>query len=412
MKSLIKQASNNSITFATGTTTYVELAWSLCLGNATDTARQVRYRTAGVMKKLHCQVSANATTTASTVTLNKVGVGSGNLTVSIAAAATGEFRDLTNTDSIANGDNLVSTVVVGATGALTLWAISYVFEPSNTPETVMKMTATVQNVTAASTTYFCHLSGNNENNPTSETGIGYLIRSNINSHHLFVNVTTARATTSTVKTRKNGADGNMTLSLTGGVTGIFEDTSNSDTLVSGDLYNLTVITGTGVDSLSCRAMVEFTTLDGTFEVISGDSSGGVAFGITRFGHIGGRASWASSETNIPTRFQVAARARNLRMYVMTNSVNGDATLQLRVNSNRNLALACIILASSTGQFEDTTSIAEIGDEHTLSYRIVTGGSSGTLVMRYLGFTALNKPDNPIQKPKALRPAAFSPGHAR
>jgi hypothetical protein len=49
--------------------------------------------------------------------------------------------------------------------------------------------------------------------------------------------------TSTARTRKNSTNGNQSVSIPAATTGDFEDTSNTDSIASGDRFNYQIVTG-------------------------------------------------------------------------------------------------------------------------------------------------------------------------
>jgi hypothetical protein len=66
--------------------------------------------------------------------------------------------------------------------------------------------------------------------------------------NLYVYVQQSSTTTLTVTSRKNGANGNLTVSVASGATGAFQDTTHSDSFAAGDLLDAQeVVSGGGIE---------------------------------------------------------------------------------------------------------------------------------------------------------------------
>lgn len=79
---------------------------------------------------------------------------------------------------------------------------------------------------------------------TSETNNRYIIPFSCTLSGMWVYViANTISATSFVRLRKNGADGNQSISITASTTGAFEDTTNSDSITSSDYVNYSVVTG-------------------------------------------------------------------------------------------------------------------------------------------------------------------------
>src|SRR5229473_3056509 len=79
---------------------------------------------------------------------------------------------------------------------------------------------------------------------TTEANAQYKVNDTLTAKNLLAQVATNAVTAATtLSTRKNGATGNLTVSITALTTGAFEDTTNSDSLVVGDQFNYTFTLG-------------------------------------------------------------------------------------------------------------------------------------------------------------------------
>ena len=119
---------------------------------------QVTYRTAGILSNLWVRVSLNLILDgASTIRVRKNGA-NGNQVVSFAASTTGTAEDTTNTDSVAAGDELNYSVVIGGTtGNFFPRLLNILFAASS--DTVIRHTAMgINSLVVASTTVYIPLS--------------------------------------------------------------------------------------------------------------------------------------------------------------------------------------------------------------------------------------------------------------
>src|SRR6185503_16392317 len=144
----------------------------------------------------------------------------GALTVSINAAATGQFEDTTHSDTVV-ADDLVDRYVTVGTGSGTFTASIYNdFETSDgTTQNVAGGPATIlQNVTN-----YLALMGEAVNSVTTES-----------DSQQKAGVTCTLSASSTLTSRKNAGAGGQSVSITASTTGWFEDASNSDSIVATD----------------------------------------------------------------------------------------------------------------------------------------------------------------------------------
>lgn len=175
-----------------------------------------------------------------------------------------------------------------------------------------------------------------------------------------LNNTTGGSSTFTLQ--KNETDGNNVVSVPFGTTGAFADTSNTDSITSGDRLRVKAVTGTGGDS------VDLAVVSAVFEPTSGNArwnfaiwpllgfnfSGQVVMGLTDYDDV--------SSTNVPDArvfLPFDCTFRNLEIVVWAN-VSGALYLSLGKNNNLNgNGLDITVPAGTTGTFTDTDSIAYV-----------------------------------------------------
>ena len=234
-----------------GATEYWPCATGPTGRSANEAEKRLAYRYAGTFSKLYVRVTANTTSLPSTVRLRKNAT-SVNLQVTIPLSTSGVYEDITNTDTIASADLMAIQTISGGTGTLTISILSIYFEALTECVTKLATQTQVTPITfsVASTSKFNFLAGNYAD-IGSDSGCQHRIAKDGTIKNMSVYVSAnARLTDVTVKSRKNGADGNLLLTISPSFTGLLEDITHSDTVVEGDLVNNTTVFGTGTQSIS------------------------------------------------------------------------------------------------------------------------------------------------------------------
>ncbi len=185
--------------------------------------------------------------------------------------------------------------------------------------------------------------------------------------------------TSTLRFRKNAANGNLSVSITASTTGTFEDTSNSDTVAAGDSFAISIATGATGTSLTFVAILfstEATNLAITF--YSGfDGTSLTNNSATRFSGLVCDNSIPSAEANVQIKMRAAGTLRGLRVRITTNGRSTTSTLTSRVNAADG-AQTISITAATTGFLADTTNSDSISADQTADIKLVTSTGGGTL----------------------------------
>ena len=355
----------------------------------TETQPQMTVRPAGTFTNLLSIVSANTFNGTTTVRLRKNAVNANNI-LSIATTLTGTFEDTTSSDSFTDGQLLsLSQITPAGSGTITFRYHSLIFDANTNTRTQCSINGTAS-IATASTTRYTTLTGQRDAATmaiTTESLVQTLFKSACTLKNLYINVTANARTATTLRTRKNAANGAQSVSITASTTGRFEDTTNTDTIAVNDLVNYSLTTGTGSQTLTFYNIavgIESTT--NTTYLIAGQAvAATVNFGETNFSPFGNlllqtNAALAESNTLLTSRLGYTAIAANLTFRNSVNSVNGTSTFKLRKNS-ADTSLSCSIGSSATGSFSDTSNTVSVATTDTINYALVTGGSSGTLTYR-------------------------------
>lgn len=377
MSAFFQQSANyGGVTLNASTTDFYAYGDGTLTNITTETPAQIPFRSAGTISLLGIRVSANTLTGTSTLTLRK-NTANGNQTVSIGAGLTGYFEDTVNTDTVVAGDLINYQLAAGTGTSIIFRSIGTIF--SATTGTVLHYRAGGgHNFTGVSATTYSVIAGG-LSFQTTEANTQTTARSSFTLRNMAVYVTAnARSSATTVQSRKNGANGALVITIPLATTGLFEDTTHSDSLVSGDLFNTTTVLGLGVGGcniqhISCEA---FNSVSPTLSFVIGDQPSAQNSALTRFIPVQGTNNTANTENSISTKSNMTTVLSNLAIFVTANTLDGSSTVVIRKNSATGYMLLTIP-STITGFFEDTTHTDLVLPADTVSVRIVTAGTTGS-----------------------------------
>jgi hypothetical protein len=246
-------------TIAEPLTRYFALNHGSATFSATEAPAKCRIRKAGTFKNLAVNLSANAITTASTVTMRKNAAAT-TVTKSITASTTGFFEDTTNSFTVVAGDDVDYEIVTpSVAGTPTLTVQSFQCDFVDVSDAMFINADVGTNSFNAATTQYTTLTGG-----TGWDGTESKCQLKIKDNYIFseltilVNTNTITAA-STVTLRKNTADGNEIVSITASSTGIFSDSTHTDVVVTDDLVDVKLVGGSTGTGLNYYGIFAFTT---------------------------------------------------------------------------------------------------------------------------------------------------------
>ena len=251
------QTNKNSITgLSAASTNYFLPPEGRIYANTTEANVKFRVRKAGTYKNLGVFLSSNSRTTNTVWTSRKNGA-AGNLTVTFGSGVTGWQEDTTHTDSVSAGDDY-NTQIANSTGTQTYNFKTQKVEFVSTGGDSLKCCSATPVAITDNTTRWYQVGGDIANTATEANSKMKLRFDNTASNMgLFITANTINAS-STVTSRKNGAAGSQTITVTTTATGLFNDTSNTDTLVSTDdisiQYAAASVAGTQTTTISWMSM--------------------------------------------------------------------------------------------------------------------------------------------------------------
>ena len=342
-----------------------------------ETDRSIRQRIAGTFSNLSVRINATGTTR---VIRFRAGGVNGNQVVSPGNGLSGNFEDTANTDTPSDGDDLAILLTESGTNPTLFW-LGLVFAAASGTATLFGTAST--NTIASAITRYSNVSYSAQE--TTEANAQRLVRSAGTWQELFVHIS-ANATdgTANIRSRINSANGNQLVQVPANTSGFFEDTTNTDSIVSGDLINYSVQTAAGSGNISYRMCSHVAWATSQNDGFGHINVARTASATTHYWSLLGRTSTVTGTTEADAAFPVsfACRFQRLRCFVSAYSLGAAVTLQFRKNSaNGNQS----VVINGTGTFEDTTNVDDlaIGDTFNLS---IAGGTSGSVTVHHASVT--------------------------
>jgi hypothetical protein len=352
------------------------------LGDATEADVATPVRSLGTFSTLSV-FAANASSTDGNWQF-RIAAGNGNEIVSITALTTGQFTDATNTDAPTagqtvdvqnnsfNGEASVITIVFAATSG-TVGRIGI--------EGGLAFSF-------AGSTQFCQFNSQSGFSST-EANVQTQLPGACTLQNLAVFCATkGRSKADTVTLRNAVANGNSTVSVTG--TGLFEDTSHTDSISANGKVDIAVTTGSGAGSDSFTVLsVEQSTGDGSFHVVAGNGAANTINQNPAFFGLGGNSQIFSSESQFKQTLALDATFSLLGANITANTTGATGTFTLR-DTGANSSVVFTVSSGATGFFQDAThtDAAIVGDK--LCHQI-TGLTSGAYTIPALVILATPPP---------------------
>lgn len=385
--SLLICANSQGVGLGPTVTRYAALASTGLNYDATEVNRQITHRTPGTISNLAVRCSAHFRTPATITT--RINGSDGTMTVSIPASTTGYFEDGLNTDSIANGDLMSYSVVVGTTvgGTVTLTGIQVTFTPDDPDITVVRYAVINGSDMWNLGTNYYSLGCSEQSQVLVEerAQFGFSSSATIKNADLYL-PTNSRGGVD-LRTRINGSNGNILIDVANIGTGYFSDLVNTDSIVADDLVCLSAAFGAvvgGSDAIICPWIaVDVETTDTSFYVINGRPSSISTAADPAYFVIGGsppQDNGTGVEAGVQFDLNLARRASDLWVLIESGSPPpGDFRLMVR-NNGADTPLYVDVPAGSTGQFTSnfSTSFAVANDTSIQ----VTGGLTGVFTFGF------------------------------
>jgi len=347
------------------------------------TEAAVRTKHKGVnasVDRLTARFTSNGRSTSTIMRLVKNG-SAGALSITVGAGQTGVFQDLTNAVTLVDGDTY-SLEQVMSTGGGTLNCGAVSARLSTEGQAFCQIAGTgSQNVNVASTTRYLSFPGSIQVATTTEAQVQVGAPEALTASNLQVYVTAnARTNDTTVKSRKNGADGTQIVTIGAGLTGFFENTANTDSLAQGDLFNtvVTTLSGTQIITFSMIGM-KLTGAVANRSVVFSRGSTTLSAGLTRTVAVWGRPTLTGTETNSYCPAPYRGTWSEMGVNISANASTADVSVVSRVNG-ANGSQSVTIPAGTTGVFRSASGSDALASGDLLNIQM-SGAVTSTVTLR-------------------------------
>jgi len=316
------------------------------------------------------------------------GGANGNLVVSRGDAGT--MEDITNTDVLSSADlyNLAFTDAIAGNPFYTYITVVVEFASGHGCfHGSSTFTGIIFDV--ASATRFVAINGDfAADGATTEANVATRNRAYTSWEAMQVRVTAnARNNDSTFVNRIGLADGTGLITVATTQTGLFTDTAIGDAVADGDLLDVSLTLGTGVQDLTLSLVAATPKGSSKCDVVAASQVGvaRTASATAHYVQLGGSfTSFNTTGTNQRTPAGFEGVASNVRCYITANTLTGTATLKLIKNG---VAVITVnITAGAANQwFENTADSVTFVDGDTLCYE-VDEGTSGSATFHMFAVT--------------------------
>ncbi len=359
-----------------------------CLGitrlnnETTDTRAYIPIRQAGTLSKLRANVNGQALGGSAFTIRTRKGASAANQSVAVPLNTTGIFEDGSNSDTVSAGDQfLYGTDTVTGAGVATTCSICVTFTPTTTSDLYMRWAGKSNSLASATTQY----------RPIPSNGGSDTVAANVSCYvcgacamrDLYARVATNTLNgATTIVTHINSGDGSVTLTVPTSTSGLFEDSTNTDTLTTADQVSVKLSSAGSSGSAVIYTAPAFITSTGVIPWI-GTRTGGntVAAGATAAFVPAGLTSDGTTESDLSLPARLATTLTTLGINVTTNGVSATSTYKFRINAG-NGTLSCSIPSSTTGQFEDSTNSDTVATTDLINTAVVAGAGGTSLVFTY------------------------------
>ena len=341
---------------------------------------QIRYAVAGTFSNLQWYVESNSLSGVATSRLRKNGANV-NLSISVTAGTTGFFEDAINTDTISANDFMSISRVAPAGSGTSTWGSGGLTYNASTDNYLRCMNAYVSFALASSTVYLCISGGGGAS--STESDAQATIRSSFTCQNFSVySGANSRPNTTTFRTRKNGANGNMSVSVPSSTAGLFEDNTNTDSIANTDTYNYSITTGAGTATLSALVSVALINTSLKSTIINSNTVSGVAVNQNVTTNIAFGGTTIANTTEATRSFRTGGdfTLSNFMIIVSANTTNVTTSVRPR-KASANINQVISVTSSATGLFEDNTNTDSIVATDKMNYQIAVPAGSGTITIK-------------------------------
>ena len=310
--------------------------------------------------------------------ISRIGAANGALTVTV--TGTGTFTDTTNSDSPVD-QNLVNYQISNLGGGNKTVTITGSTLQDTTTNITLNMSINSAGTVAFGINRYAPIGGRLHGPATAdmaatETDVQYTLRrtTTYSNARVFVSINGLDGAT-LWRFRVDLGNGAQSISIGAGLTGAFEDTTNSDVVAAGSEidYNIDTTASTVSNIAVTLAQVKHTSTGREMAAAAPRPNAFVADG---YFVAESDMSAQATESNTQIAARAAFTARNLMVNVTAHAAGAASDIFLRVDT-ANSALTVNVPASTTGIIEDTTNQVSIAVGDLYNYFLDSGGESLT-----------------------------------
>jgi len=345
--------------------------------NTTEARAERQNPVAVVYSNIRAYVSANVASKAAVLTVRRNAAGSAS-TVTVGAGLTGWFEDTTNQVQFSADDEHCLEIARTDAGTITFKRIIVDALVESPNSALLSGDNGGVSLTTASVTRYITANGALGIQTTEiEQLKGYVTRA-ATAQMMRVNVyANARSTTNTFNFRVNGANGNQTIPIGAGLTGWFEDASNTDTIAAGDYITYSIVTGTGSGSFNFDFPQVSLEDASTSANLVGFANGNMATNATRYASFIAASTLETTEALAETKLRGTGTIKNAGVHILTNASTADVTYTLRINGADTSITFTVTGGAGAGLHYDSTNTETYADGDLVCWKIVRPTSTGT-----------------------------------
>ena len=377
-----------------GASAYFPVGPSIESSGAESATGRLAARVPGTWSDPEIYITANATTSASTLTLLEDGTDTG-LSITITAGTTGRFAG-SGALSVDGTTELSWRMTNGGGGSLTMSMVGLAFEPDGADTvTVLSAHSSSASQLTAGATHHMGVQGSRGFTSTLASAELQLPLGGVWEGLNVVNPD-GNTTTGTVDIESfiNGAAGNQALAWAASENDTQEDTTNTDTVADGDLINWRAVVGAGTGTFETERWVSrLINEDGEFLLLSAASPAGsgvaLSNGVNYFpmaGECGRTSTEAEAQMSVP--FDAAIKRLIVRLAENASLLPAVATL--RVNGADTALSLEIQPGIAEVVFSQPWDVVDVDAGDLLTINIQQGGASNAARVRYVGVVGIER----------------------
>ena len=342
------------------------------LSDTTETDFQMKFRQGtATLANLYAFIGIMTQTNNATLTVRQ-NTANSTMTTTITASTTGTYTDLTHTVSCADTDLIDYALTTGAgAGNIMLVGLGVQIQTSGQVGT----TVAGIGAQAGSTSRFYNF-GNSLTQQLEGADSAILLESaTLSNLQSVISVNSSTGFTSVLRKNTTGsyANANQSNVVGSSATGLFEDTTHTDSLAATNLYNLNKPAASASATLSAISLKYLGGTSGR-AVAQTVSSSGLTSGVTRFTGVFG-VMMNSTEAQTQTVMPGVATFSVLSVNLNSNSSTSAMAVVFRngaVTKNESVT----VTASTTGIFQDLTNTDSVAANDKICYQ-ASGSNNST-----------------------------------